>query len=113
MNDETEPSIWRENTGSAASKAVGGAWVEFKHCPAGLVISVNEKPALRISIKYLATGPYLAVEAAPGSGETMGTCVRTAAMVKHYEKILDAHNQLGEHLHSARSFVTALTSGGR
>lgn len=103
--DEIEGMFWCETSASGQSKAIGHAWVEFKECPAGLMIKVNEVPAYRISIKYRESGPYLAVEVAPGTGETMGSCVRTAAMVKHYAEILESHNELGEKLHSARSFV--------
>ena len=116
MSDEIEKLFWRETVGAAASKAIGGVWVEFKGLPEasplpqGVVVSVNERSALRISIKYSATGPYLAIEVAPGSGESMGTCIRTAGMVKDYEKILAAHNELGEFLHSARSFVLKATT---
>jgi hypothetical protein len=103
--DEIDKMFWQVTTAEAASKAIGHAWVEFKKCPAGFLIEVNDKPALRISIKYRETGPYLSVEQAPGTGETMGSCIRTAGMVQHYVAILEAHDSLGKKLHSARSFI--------
>lgn len=103
--DEIETMFWRETDAAGASKAIGHAWVEFKKRPACLTIEVNRVPALRVCLRYRENGPYLAVEQAPGTGETMGSCIRTAEMVTHYDKILEAHNALGEHLHSARSFL--------
>lgn len=105
MSDKTDKTFWTETSAICGGKAIGHAWVQFKQCPAGVVIEINQAPALRISIKYRETGPYLAVEQAPGSGEVMGSCIRTAGMVKHYVAILEAHNKLGEVLHSARSFA--------
>jgi hypothetical protein len=102
---EIEKMFWQITTAEAASKAIGHAWVEFKKCPAGFLVQVNDKPALRFSIKYRETGPYLCVEQAPGTNETAGSCIRTAGMVQHYAAILEAHDNLGKKLHSARSFI--------
>ena len=87
---QIEKIFWRESNATGASKAIASAWVQFEHTQSGVVVQVNEKPALRISIKYRETGPYLAVEIAPGSGESMGSCIKTAKMVKHYEQILES-----------------------
>lgn len=109
QRDEIDEMFWREVSAEGASKACGHAWVDFKRTPAGTpagaVVTVNGVDALRLSIKYRENGPYLCVEQAPGSAETMGSCIRTAAMVKHYAAILDAHNKTGEYLHSARMFI--------
>lgn len=103
--DVIDEMFWRETHAEGASKAVGHAWVDFKRCPAGVVVEVNRMPALRFSIKYRESGPYLCIEQAPGSSESMGSCMRTAGMVKHYAEILEMHNKIGEVMHSARSFV--------
>ena len=103
--DVIEEMFWREVNAEGASKAAGHAWVDFKRCPAGVVVKVNQAPALRFSIKYRESGPYLCIEQAPGSSESMGSCMRTAGMVKHYAALLEMHNKIGEVMHSARSFV--------
>ena len=105
QRDAIDEMFWREVSAEGASKAYGHAWVDFHREPARVVVKVNEVPALRLSIKYRESGPYLCIEQAPGSDETMGSCIRTATMVKHYADILDAHNKTGKYLHAARSFI--------
>lgn len=104
--DKIEALFWRDTHDAiSASKASGHAWVEFKRDDGSVTVLVNDIPALRFSIRYRESGPFIFVEQAPGTSESMGDCLRTAGMVKHYVEILEAHNVLGDHLHAARSFL--------
>lgn len=102
-NDKTE---WKR-TGACLGQAtaLGHAWIKwaFVDSDTKLVLAVNDKPALRISI----TGPKLVVEQAAdaATNESIAACLRTAGIVEKYDELLEAHNQLGALLNSGRQFI--------
>lgn len=96
-----------ERNGVSEAQAIGHAWTEFKRQKDGsIVIEINEMQAVRISLKYRDSGPYLMVETRRGgTGETMGACLRAAGMAQQFKSILQAHNDLGDLLGASRSFL--------
>lgn len=101
---------WKTNNASGHATAVAHAWIDWRLSEGDrqIIVSVNEKPTLKISIVNSSDiGPELIVEEnkVAETKETMAACQRAAGIVGKYDALLEAHNAVGEILNSGRRFI--------